>query len=173
MEASKTTYGCVWHHLEVIPLAENVIKLTAVCSDCHKSASFTKRLTAETDIQVSKASGLSWTTCNRMHGLIDLCKVDSQSDKLIFLVSKCLQHTQVVGGADKYTALCRTCFQKPNAHPHAHRGSTDCAALLRRRAADLHRRMLNPTADNRWRRSVNSQTPQKHTWNSAANLCRP
>ncbi len=47
--------------LEVIPLAENVIKLTAVCSDCHKSASFTKRLSAETDIQVSKALGLSWT----------------------------------------------------------------------------------------------------------------
>lgn len=45
--------------LEVIPLAENVIKLTAVCSDCHKSPSFTKRLSAETDIQVSKALGLS------------------------------------------------------------------------------------------------------------------
>ncbi|KAL0055305.1 hypothetical protein WJX82_010437 [Trebouxia sp. C0006] len=72
--------------LEVIPLAENVIKLTAVCSDCHKSASFTKRLSAETDIQV-------------------------------------------VGGADKYTALCRTCFQKPDAHLNAQRGITDCAAL--------------------------------------------
>ncbi len=58
--------------LEVIPLAENVIKLTAVCTDCHKSASFTKRLSAETDIQVSKALGLSWTICKRMHGLIHL-----------------------------------------------------------------------------------------------------
>ncbi len=41
--------------LELIPLAENVIKLTAVCSDCHQSASFTKRLSAETDIQVGTA----------------------------------------------------------------------------------------------------------------------
>lgn len=72
--------------LEVIPLAENVVKLTAVCSDCHKSASFTKRLSAETDVQV-------------------------------------------VGGADKYTALCRTCFQKSDAHPNAQRDITDCAAL--------------------------------------------
>ena len=38
--------------LELIPLAESVIKLTAVCSDCHSSASFTRRLTAETDVQV-------------------------------------------------------------------------------------------------------------------------
>lgn len=38
--------------LELIPLAERVIKLTAVCSDCHSSASFTRRLTAETDVQV-------------------------------------------------------------------------------------------------------------------------
>lgn len=39
--------------LELVPLAENVIKLTAVCSACHKSASSTKRLSAEIDIQVS------------------------------------------------------------------------------------------------------------------------
>ena len=38
--------------LELIPLAETVTKLTAVCSDCHKSASFTKRLTTETGTQV-------------------------------------------------------------------------------------------------------------------------
>lgn len=42
--------------LELVPLAENVIKLTAVCSACHKSASFTKRLSAEVDIQVSHDS---------------------------------------------------------------------------------------------------------------------
>lgn len=62
--------------LEVISLAENVIKLTAVCSDCHKSASFTKRLSAETDIQVSKALELSiWTICKRLHGLRHLCNM--------------------------------------------------------------------------------------------------
>ena len=41
--------------LELIPLAENVIKLTAVCSNCHSSASFTKRLSSETDVQVGRA----------------------------------------------------------------------------------------------------------------------
>ncbi|KAL3132956.1 hypothetical protein ABBQ38_006868 [Trebouxia sp. C0009 RCD-2024] len=60
--------------LELIPLAENVIKLTAVCSECRSSASFTKRLSSETDVQV-------------------------------------------VGGADKYTALCRHCFRKADTGP--------------------------------------------------------
>lgn len=48
--------------LELIPLAENVIKLTAVCSGCHSSASFTRRLTAETDVQVRMPPGpiLQW-----------------------------------------------------------------------------------------------------------------
>ena len=41
--------------LELIPLAENVIKLTAVCTQCHKNASFTKRLSSETELQVSSS----------------------------------------------------------------------------------------------------------------------
>ena len=38
--------------LELIPLAENVIKLTAVCTQCHRDASYTKRLSSETELQV-------------------------------------------------------------------------------------------------------------------------
>ncbi|KAL0023748.1 hypothetical protein WJX77_001106 [Trebouxia sp. C0004] len=53
--------------------------------------------------------------------------------------------------------------------------TTRQAGSFSRRAADLNRRMLNPTAGNHLRRSVNPQTPQNHMWNSAANvnLCRP
>ena len=38
--------------LHLIPLAENVIKLTAICTGCRKEASFTKRLSSETDVEV-------------------------------------------------------------------------------------------------------------------------
>jgi len=78
--------------LEVIPLAENVIKLTAVCSDCHKSASFTKRLSAETDVQVSKALGFSWTMCERMRELMHLCNLVSAQRQADILVKMSLAY---------------------------------------------------------------------------------
>lgn len=43
--------------LMLIPLAENVIKLTAICTGCRKEASFTKRLSAETDVEVPYVPG--------------------------------------------------------------------------------------------------------------------
>lgn len=39
--------------LQLIPLAEHVVKLTAICTGCRKEASFTKRLSSETDVEVS------------------------------------------------------------------------------------------------------------------------
>lgn len=36
--------------LKLVPLAENVVKLTAVCVNCFKDASFTKRRTKETEV---------------------------------------------------------------------------------------------------------------------------
>lgn len=53
--------------LELIPIAEEVIKLKAVCMKCCGDASFTARITNETDIEV-------------------------------------------IGGADKYIAVCRRCM---------------------------------------------------------------
>lgn len=53
--------------LDLIPLAESVIKLSAVCMMCHKEAAFSKRLGSETEIEV-------------------------------------------IGGADKYVAVCRECY---------------------------------------------------------------
>ena len=57
--------------LDLVPLAESVVKLKAVCMVCFKDAAFTKRLGSEKEIEV-------------------------------------------IGGADKYMAVCRTCHNMPD-----------------------------------------------------------
>ncbi|KAJ8319491.1 hypothetical protein KUTeg_004582 [Tegillarca granosa] len=56
--------------LNLVPLAESVIKLSAVCMTCNNEGSFTKRKGQETKVEV-------------------------------------------IGGADKYLAVCRECFISP------------------------------------------------------------
>ncbi|XP_014666491.1 PREDICTED: thymidine kinase, cytosolic-like [Priapulus caudatus] len=56
--------------LNLVPLAESVNKLTAVCMKCYGDASYTKRKGHETALEV-------------------------------------------IGGADKYMAVCRSCFESP------------------------------------------------------------
>ncbi|XP_059163833.1 thymidine kinase, cytosolic-like [Physella acuta] len=56
--------------LNLVPLAEHVHKLTAVCMNCYNEASFTKRIGSETQVEV-------------------------------------------IGGADKYLAVCRQCYDSP------------------------------------------------------------
>ncbi|KAJ8362633.1 hypothetical protein SKAU_G00114640 [Synaphobranchus kaupii] len=53
--------------LSLVPLAESVVKLNAVCTHCFKEAAYTKRLGAETEVEL-------------------------------------------IGGADKYHAACRSCY---------------------------------------------------------------
>lgn len=53
--------------LDLIAQAEHVVKLQAVCSECGASAPFSKRISAETNVQL-------------------------------------------IGGADKYVAVCRRCY---------------------------------------------------------------
>ena len=53
--------------LNLVPLAESVVKLKAVCMICYKDAAFTRRLGSETEIEL-------------------------------------------VGGTDKYMAVCRSCY---------------------------------------------------------------
>lgn len=56
--------------LELVPLAESVIKLTAVCMNCFGEGSYTKRISADKEVEV-------------------------------------------IGGADKYMAVCRSCYFAP------------------------------------------------------------
>lgn len=53
--------------LNLVPLAESVVKLTAVCMECFREAAYTKRLGVEKEVEV-------------------------------------------IGGADKYHAVCRLCY---------------------------------------------------------------
>ncbi|XP_068176912.1 thymidine kinase, cytosolic [Antennarius striatus] len=53
--------------LNLVPLAESVVKLHAVCMQCYKEAAYTKRIGTEKEVEV-------------------------------------------IGGADKYQAVCRKCF---------------------------------------------------------------
>ncbi|KAK3271882.1 hypothetical protein CYMTET_19795 [Cymbomonas tetramitiformis] len=59
--------------LELVPLAEKVTKLTAVCNICSQDAPFSKRLGGELEVEL-------------------------------------------IGGADKYVAVCRDCYHLPNAY---------------------------------------------------------
>ena len=56
--------------LNLIPLAESVVKLSAVCNTCFREAAFTRRISEEKEVEV-------------------------------------------IGGSDKYLAVCRQCFSKP------------------------------------------------------------
>jgi thymidine kinase len=78
--------------LELVPMAESITKLTAVCTFCHSDAPFTRRITSETAIEV-------------------------------------------IGGADKYVASCRACFNKPVDAQHAVK--MELHAETQRRLSDL------------------------------------
>jgi len=58
--------------LELVPLAEYVVKLHSVCMNCFGEGSYTKRISED-------------------------------------------QEVEVIGGADKYMAVCRRCFHSPGA----------------------------------------------------------
>lgn len=49
--------------LELIPLAEQVLKLNAVCMVCHRDASFTKRIGSETAVEVIGGADKYLSTC--------------------------------------------------------------------------------------------------------------
>ena len=64
--------------INLIPLAEHVVKLNAVCMVCFGEGSYTKRISAD-------------------------------------------QEVEVIGGADKYMATCRTCYFAPVTVPQSPR----------------------------------------------------
>jgi thymidine kinase len=87
--------------MELIPLSENVVKLNAVCMTCFRDAPFSKRLGTETEVEVSLPPPPSLA-----------CAPPSAPSlrKRCPVADGCRQHGQVIGGADKYIAVCRTCY---------------------------------------------------------------
>merc|ERR1712226_1194541 len=51
--------------LYLLPLAESVVKLTAVCTLCYESASFTKRVGSETELEVIGGSDKYIASCRQ------------------------------------------------------------------------------------------------------------
>ncbi|KAG5853509.1 hypothetical protein ANANG_G00026710 [Anguilla anguilla] len=93
--------------LGLVPLAESVVKLNAVCMHCYKEAAYTKRLGSETEVEV-------------------------------------------IGGADKYHAACRSCYgglvadkensapKREETPPHALPGKQLDSSTPRKLFAALH-----------------------------------
>ncbi|ROL43739.1 Thymidine kinase, cytosolic [Anabarilius grahami] len=83
--------------LNLVPLAESVVKLNAVCMQCFKEASYTKRLGAEKEVRTETAELTSGHTPSDSSG----------SDTRSTLTAEAVE---VIGGADMYHAACRACY---------------------------------------------------------------
>jgi thymidine kinase len=53
------------HVLDLIPLAENVVKLSAVCLMCHSNGSFTRRLGTETQVELIGGAETYTSVCRK------------------------------------------------------------------------------------------------------------
>ena len=51
--------------LDLIPLAESVVKLTSVCMLCHQSASFTRRLGSEQQVELIGGADKYLSVCRK------------------------------------------------------------------------------------------------------------
>lgn len=54
--------------LNLVPLAESVVKLNAVCMQCFKEAAYTKRLGVEKEVEVIGGSDMYQAVCRRCYG---------------------------------------------------------------------------------------------------------
>ncbi|KAI4880728.1 hypothetical protein NFI96_024527 [Prochilodus magdalenae] len=82
--------------LSLVPLAESVVKLNAVCMECFKEASYTKRLGAEKEVRMD---GMKQDTVDGWA---------STEHSPLQINPSC--QVEVIGGADKYHAVCRACY---------------------------------------------------------------
>lgn len=55
------------HVLQLIPLAEEVHKLSAVCVGCNGDASFTKRLGSETEVEIIGGRDMYISVCRECY----------------------------------------------------------------------------------------------------------
>ena len=84
--------------LDLVPLAESVVKLTAVCNICHREAAFTKRIGNETEVEIIGGTDKYMAVCRRCyHGmpvtpkkkqpLLEVTNTDINIRKLDFSIS--------------------------------------------------------------------------------------
>ncbi|XP_055971436.1 thymidine kinase, cytosolic isoform X1 [Sorex fumeus] len=98
--------------LNLVPLAESVVKLTAVCMQCFREAAYTKRLGVEKEVGAAHPGA----------GRGRRPPLDPAS----------LPQVEVIGGADKYHSVCRPCYFKktpPPAAPDDPDNKENCPAL--------------------------------------------
>ncbi|XP_061088707.1 thymidine kinase, cytosolic isoform X2 [Conger conger] len=63
--------------LSLVPLAESVVKLNAVCMHCYREAAYTKRLGAETEVEVIGGADMYQAACRSCHGELTAGKENS------------------------------------------------------------------------------------------------
>lgn len=96
--------------LNLVPLAESVVKLNAVCMECYREASYTKRLGAEREVSSLGTENTPLVLFASPAGLEGISPGELGPAESL-LPFPC--QVEVIGGADKYHSVCRACyFQK-------------------------------------------------------------
>nr|XP_045015064.1 thymidine kinase, cytosolic isoform X1 [Jaculus jaculus] len=114
--------------LNLVPLAESVVKLTAVCMECYREASYTKRLGLEKEVARQPS----------MWGGVGFCF-------LPFTRPFPAHQVEVIGGADKYHSVCRLCyFKKSSIQPPGLDNKENCPVLGKPGEASAARKLFAP-----------------------------
>uniref|UniRef100_A0A5F9DLG4 Thymidine kinase n=1 Tax=Oryctolagus cuniculus TaxID=9986 RepID=A0A5F9DLG4_RABIT len=111
--------------LNLVPLAESVVKLTAVCMECFREAAYTKRLGSEKEVAPA-GSGRAGRGASPHSALCHRSQVE------------------VIGGADKYHSVCRLCYFKKSTGPPAGPDKENCPALAKPAEATAARKLFAP-----------------------------
>nr|XP_040124324.1 thymidine kinase, cytosolic isoform X1 [Ictidomys tridecemlineatus] len=120
--------------LNLVPLAESVVKLTAVCMECFREAAYTKRLGLEKEVAPAPCCGRGGRGT-----------APSLSQSLLSTLSGPCCQVEVIGGADKYHSVCRLCyFKKSSVQPAGQDNKENCPALGRAGEAAAVRKLFAP-----------------------------
>lgn len=121
-----------------MPLAESVVKLTAVCMECFREAAYTKRLGAEKEVAAT-CLPQGW----RGEGGPEAPRPASAYGSL-----HPRGQVEVIGGADKYHSVCRLCYFKKAsglpAGPDGKENKENCPLLGKPGEASGARKLFAP-----------------------------
>lgn len=86
----RTEFGKI---LQLVPIAESVVKLNAVCMSCFSDASFTKRTTNEQEVELIGSTDKYMSVCRECHRQEkpvrnSPCKVYQEMNNKVYTVSK-------------------------------------------------------------------------------------